>query len=276
MKTFATVLAVFILMTHGVTAGEDFAKVARETSLKYQDCIVHVTATMKVEASGMGMMMGNGEEKKIETIGTVIDPSGLTVVSLSAMDPLSICDSMTIKNEDEDSQKITAASQFSDVKIRLGDGTEITSRLVMKEPDLDLAFVLPEKSGDTKYHCINLSDSGTLAVLDDIFILARYGKALNYKPSILKTYVTCIITKPRIMYAIDYSVSCGVPAFNSSGKLVGICTTKCSQDKNSEATDEEPEMEPVILTAADVQEAAKQALAKKEEPKQKDKKEEKK
>jgi hypothetical protein len=278
MRIVASVMATLVALTTGVMAQENLAKTAKETSAKYQDCIVHVTATMKIEASGMGMMMGQGNEQKMETIGTIVDPSGLTVVSLSKMDPTSMFAGMSINVNGED-QEISAGSQFSDVKIRLADGTEVPAKLIMKEPELDLAFVIPEKNDDgKKYNFLNLSESGTVDVLDDLFTLDRFGKVLNYKPAIGKMYVVGVVAKPKLSYAINDASDLGVPAFNAAGKLIGICTLKTSQDKSRGimAMATGGGMHPIILPAADVLDTAKQALAKKDEKKEEPKKEAKK
>ncbi len=270
MRTVATAIAVLAAMTMGLTAQDNLAKTAKETSAKYQDCVVHVTATLKIEASGMGMMMGQGNEQKMETIGTIVDPSGLTVVSLSRMDPTSMFAGMSLGGEGEN-QEISAGSQFSDVKIRLADGTELPAKLIMKEPDLDLAFVIPETADKgKKYTYLDLTDSGTADVLEDLFTLDRFGKVLNYKPAISKMYIIGVVTKPKLIYAVNDASDLGVPAFNAAGKLVGICTLKISQenDRGIMAMATGGGMHPIVMPAADVLDTAKQALAKKDDNKE--------
>ena len=219
-----SVLVALIAMTTGDSYAQDsMAKTAKATSEKYQECVIHVKATIKIEASGLGIMMGQGKEQKVETIGTVIDPSGLTVVSLGRLDPTSLMGGNMAINVGGEEKQISMDSQFSDVKMRLGDGTEVPAKLILKEPDMDLAFVIPEKNDDgKKYKYINMADAGTIDVLDELFTLDRFGKVLNYKPAVGKMYITGVIAKPRLIYAINDASDLGAPAFSSSGKLIGI------------------------------------------------------
>jgi hypothetical protein len=237
-----------------------------------------------MEVSGMGMMMGAGEESKMETTGTIVDPSGLTVVSLSKMDPsgmlTKVLSSMASGGGEEggasgESQPMSVGCKFSDVKLRLADGTEVPAKLIMKEPDLDLAFIMPEKTGEgRKFNYINLADSGTVVVLDDLFTLGRFGKALNFQPAIGKMYVAGVVAKPRLSYAVNDAGDLGVPAFTAAGKLVGICTLKPDVEggtmamimKGIEAS--RGGRQSIILPAIDVQNAAKQALAHKDDKKE--------
>ena len=64
---------------------EDAAKSGREILAKCQQAVVTVKLAIK-----QSMSMGGHDSKsesKTETTGTVIDPSGLTVVSLATTDP---------------------------------------------------------------------------------------------------------------------------------------------------------------------------------------------
>lgn len=274
-KLTAVLVALVAMMTGASFAQDSMAKTAKATSEKYQDCVIHIKATMKVEASGLGIMMGQGKEQKIETIGTIIDPSGLTVVSLSKMDPMSMMGNMSINVGGED-KEISMGSQFSDVKMRLADGTEVPAKLILKEPDMDMAFIIPEKNDDgKKYNYINLTEGGTVDVLDEMFTLDRFGKVLNYKPAIGKMYVTGVIAKPRLTYAINDASDLGVPVFSAAGKLIGISAFKVSKDKEGGMMAMMGGgVHPVIIPAADVIDIAKQALAKKDEKKEEPKKEE--
>ena len=78
-------LAVFVGLTAFPAQADDAAKSGREILAKYQQAVVTVKLAIKQSIS-----MGSHDSKsesKTETTGTVIDPSGLTVVSLATTDP---------------------------------------------------------------------------------------------------------------------------------------------------------------------------------------------
>ena len=59
---------------------------AREIVKKWQCAIVNVRVVLKMRVSVGGREMQSMDES-VETVGTVIDPSGLTVLSLGSLNP---------------------------------------------------------------------------------------------------------------------------------------------------------------------------------------------
>src|ERR1700722_12080429 len=85
------ILSLALAVGGGLTAipaqADDAAKSGREILAKCQQAVVTVKLAIKQSVS-----MGGRDQKsesKTETTGTVIDPSGLTVVSLATTDPSS-------------------------------------------------------------------------------------------------------------------------------------------------------------------------------------------
>src|SRR5262245_28031372 len=100
---------------------------------------VQLVLNSKVSVPGMG---GQSNESRQDATGTVLDPSGLTVLSLSATDPGQLVQSM-MGGGDEDS-RFKVETELTDIKILLEDGTEIPAEVVLRDKDLDLAFVRPK------------------------------------------------------------------------------------------------------------------------------------
>ena len=59
---------------------------ARDLVKKWQDAIVNVRVVVKMRMSMGGREMQSNDDT-IEAVGTVVDPGGLTVVSLSSINP---------------------------------------------------------------------------------------------------------------------------------------------------------------------------------------------
>ena len=82
---------------------DDLATRGRAIFKKYQHTVVTVQIVLKshVTMSGMG---GQSSESRQDVTGTVVDPSGLTVLSLSATDPGQMMQTFMSGMSDEDSK----------------------------------------------------------------------------------------------------------------------------------------------------------------------------
>ena len=115
---------------------DELADKGRDIFKKNQHAVVTVQAVLKTTYSGNGRS-SNPSESKQDLTGTVIDPSGLTVLALSSVDPAELYRRMS------DEYK-TVETQVNDLKILLDDGTEVPSEIVLRDKDLDLAFIRPK------------------------------------------------------------------------------------------------------------------------------------
>lgn len=239
------------------------AQTAKEILKKHQDAVIWVSAVLKTQMTGMGVQFGHGQEKKVEALGTIIDPSGLTVVSYSMLDMMS----MFAVSMDGEQKEIGSKSQFSDVKMRLADGTEIPAKLVLRDPDLDLAFLFPEKKEGEKlpiFSSIKLETAPKAEVLDKLITLARLGKALDCQPLVAVSRISAVVKKPRTFYVISEMTGLGTPVFTLNGKVLGISLMRKAPKSAGMAAMMAGGISPVILPAEDVTEIAQQALKKKD------------
>jgi hypothetical protein len=254
-KKLWMVPAALVVAMGAVLAYGDAATVskAREVFNKHKDCVVMVSATVKVEATGDGRNLGT-QERKGRVLGTVIDPSGLTVVSLSAIDPAVQMQGRTVQGV-----KVSAKSEHSDIKINLADGTEVPARLVLKDEDLDLAFLAPEKKDDKlSALAVQAENAPEPKELDEIICLSRMDKSLGQAPEVATGEIGGIVRKPRLFYVGGRSL--GGPVFTLEGKLLGITVAYKIESEGA------VRMAAIILPAQDVKDVAKQALAKKDQP----------
>ncbi len=99
--------------------------------------------------------------------------------------------------------------------------------MVLTNDELGLAFIAPttplaadQKSSIT---AVELSDAKA-KILDEIIILARASKSMDYAPMCTLTRITAVMTKPRLMYYA--SAMSGSMVFSADGKLLGIAISK--------------------------------------------------
>src|ERR1044071_1232398 len=91
-KKLKVIFAVCCLVSHNAFSDE-LANRARDIFKKYQPAVVTVQLVVKSKFS-FGGFGGDARESKQEVTGTVIDPSGLTVLSLASTDPTTLLQGM--------------------------------------------------------------------------------------------------------------------------------------------------------------------------------------
>lgn len=232
--------------------------VSRDTLSRYRDAVVQVNSILKIEVTG-GSSSGAAQEQPIETLGTVIHPSGLTVVAASALNPLGAIGTLDIQGT-----SVRPQGSTSQIRLRMSDGSEIPMKQVVTDEDLDLAFLAPdpEKPAPKQtFASVPLDPAAEAKVMDELITVGRAGKLFNWEPAVGVVRIFARITKPRVNYLFSggYSGGLGTPAFTTEGRCMGIIVLKRSpammtgrQMTSGGAA--------VILPSADVAEVATTAM----------------
>src|SRR5947207_319436 len=124
-----------------LTRADELSDKGREIFKKNQRAVVTVQVVVKMKFSVPGMG-GQANESRQDVTGTVVDPSGLTVLALSSCEPGDMLQSMMAGMSDED-MKFKMETELSDVKLLLDDGTELPADIGLRDKELDMAFVRP-------------------------------------------------------------------------------------------------------------------------------------
>jgi S1-C subfamily serine protease len=237
----------------------------REMVKKWQDAIVNVRVVLKVRMSMAGREM-NSSDESVDTVGTVIDPSGLTVLSLSALNPGAMMNKlMSSAGGGNGQDQIGITSEPTDVKIRMADGREVAARIVLRDEDLDLAFLRPTVAPDKPMTAVNLGEGGKPAMLDEVVVLSRLGRVGGWTPSASVHNIGAVIERPRTFYVLGGATGgTGTPAFLPNGRIVGLLTMRQVDPGRASMMSmmggtEGLGLLAVILPAADVLEIASQA-----------------
>jgi len=258
-RVLAAVLAMAMLAPWVAWADEDAAK-ARAILEKNKLAVATVKLVVKQKFSMFGM--GSEEnESKMDITGTVIGPDGLIVVALSSTDPMAIYRSMMPSMLDEGLQM---DSELSDVKILAEDGSEIPAQVILRDNDLDLAFVRPKEKPVQPWPHIDLRNDAKPELLDKLVALNRLGKAANRAYSLSYEWVEAIVDKPRTFYVPGTQITNstqGSPVFSLDGKIVGVIVIRAIKDSDSGGGlfGMSDAVTPIILPAADILEGVQQA-----------------
>jgi hypothetical protein len=244
---------------------DELAEKGRAIFKQHQRAVVTVQVVMKAKMS-FGGMGDQGDESKQDLTGTVIDPSGLTVLALSATDPTSMFPGLLGGQEDED-MKFKFDTELTDVKILLEDGTELPAEVVLRDKDLDLAFIRPKTKPAQPMPAVDLTHAGQADVLDQVITLNRLGRAAGRAYAASVERLSAVVQKPRLFYVPESTMTTtalGSPAFLLDGKILGICVVRAvnSDGDGMGLFSLQPEgLTGIILPAADVLKVAQQAPA---------------
>lgn len=243
----AVTAAVAFLAANAPAAPEAEATAGREVMKRYADAVVGIELVVTLRVK-MGDREAPPREQRIDVNGTVISASGLTVTTLGAVDPQATLEAMRAGGGSGGPQIV--GSEFKEVKLRLADGKEVPARFVLKDADLDLAFMAPETSDPARqFPHVKLEEATDGVVLGSHYYVARAAKALQRVPMVRHTEIMGIVEKPRRLYLLT-DTSAGTPVFDARGKLLGLTVQHFA---NGARTGN------VVLPAADVADMAKQA-----------------
>jgi len=257
--SFMSLLAGFASLSRA----DEMADKGREIFKKNQRAVVTVQVVVKMKFSVPGMG-GQANESKQDVTGTVVDPSGLTVLALSSCEPGDMIQSMMAGMSDED-MKFKMETELSDVKLLLDDGTELPADIVLRDKDLDLAFVRPVTKPASAMMALDLSKSATAQVLDQVITLNRLGKAAGRAYAASVERISAVVQKPRLFYVPGSemtSTTLGSPAFSLDGNVLGVFVMRSVSQKGGGIGmfNFRPQgLTTIILPAADILKAARQA-----------------
>jgi S1-C subfamily serine protease len=269
LAVHATLLAVVALMgteRAGAQSADERAA-ARDIVKKWQQTIVNVRVVLKTRMSVGGREMQSMEDT-VESVATVIEPSGLAVMSLSALNPGGMMNRIMGQSTGSSDERFQMTSEPTDLKMRLADGRELPAKIVLRDEDLDLAFIRLTTAPEKPLAALELADEGRPVPLDPVVVVYRLGRVGGWVPGAALQNIQAIIERPRTMYVADaangFGVNMGTPAFLLNGKLAGFLVLRSvsggrpgmfSMMGGSEGMG----LLPVILPASDVREVAKQA-----------------
>ena len=224
---------ILIISCHVVVSAKP-EKVWKNILDQNADCVTWVSVTMRVEVSAGGRSMPP-QEQKLEAIGTIIAEDGLTVLSLSTVDPRAKILSRLRTGG------ASVQVNYTEVLLLMPDGSEVPAKILLKDNDLDLAYVLPiteEKSSEGKkrktfpFVPSKQGNFQSPAVLDGVVSMSKLGRNLYRQSTLRRGWVNAVIEKPRQYYVIE-NTSPGTPVFDKRGTWLGVVVYKMERGQPS-------------------------------------------
>lgn len=240
---------------------DEVAERGRAIMGEHRDAVVTISLVLQQRMSFPGSPSRN-EETKTEATGTVISPTGLTVISLSKADPSALLEAMMGSSGPQGLQMET---EIVDARIMLRDGTEIPAEVILRDNDLDMAFVRPVEKLDSTFAYVDLTKDAVPELLDQLITLNRLGKVAGRAHSASVERVDAIVKRPRTFYipgTDPTNTNLGCPAFDLDGNIVGFFLMRAirtSGGGRSMFGGSNDSIRVIILPARDVLDAAAQA-----------------
>lgn len=233
-------------------AADAITKAGQGIIKNYADSIAHIEGTFKVTAKipGMGSQK---HDSTIDTLATIVNSSGLVVTSYSMLDAVYLTPSVEQMGQNGP-MTIKLSGEIGEIRIRYADGTKVPAKVVLKDPEMDLAFLMPtEKISAQKG--LDKAPSAEADIFEQIIALKQASALAKYQPTLQIGRIAGILKKPQKLY-ITEDFGAGLPVFSVGGKLLGISLTRGEPQHYTQQG--EPEAIPVVLPIKEVMSATKQ------------------
>jgi S1-C subfamily serine protease len=228
MRSLPLLLALLLAASPSLPASDTAAAAAaRRLVAERSDAVVVVRATVSMTVSA-GDQPSQSQDRAVETLGTVVSPDGLVIVSAAAIDPGAMADGRTVQTPGGP-LRLSVVSDVKEVFIVLADGTELPAKVAIKDKDLNLALLGPVAKPSQPLVALDRWAELPLKVADEVVVLGRLGKGMERAPRADIDQVCAVISKPRPLAVIHLPYP-GCPVLDLEGRLAGITSAKPEPD----------------------------------------------
>jgi len=193
---------------------------------RFAPAIVGLKLTLKTEMEGTG---APPEESTDETVGVLVDPSGLVLLWNSSISAGRMADLFQgMGSQGSFKVKVTA----TDVRVMLpGETRERRAFVAAADSDLDLAFVQLEKRPESPLPFVDFSQPGEVAIGDSIVAVSRLSSTFDRAPYFDQVRVVGRVEQPRSAWILGggNATQGGLPYFAADGRPAGVLVTFVSR-----------------------------------------------
>jgi hypothetical protein len=220
---------------------------ARDLVAKHGNAVVFVLGTAKVRINQGGREQN--QDSRIQALVTILDSSGLGVMSLTTLDPGELLTAQMARGRGA-AAGVSVQTEASDLRYRMPDGKEVPVRVVLRDKELDLAFLRPMEKLAAPVAAIDLPTARP-AIVDAVVEVKRLPESAGWQSTALFHTVQAVVEKPRTFFILTGGVV-GSPVFDTRSQFVGVIVRLRNEADAASA-------QPIVLPAADIREVAKQA-----------------
>jgi hypothetical protein len=175
-----------------------------------------VTVRIVAELALPAMMGGEKHEMREETLGTIVDKSGLVLVASAALDP---AEHMNMMFGDEAEVESTVTS----LKVVIGnDNKELPATVVAKDDKLGFSYVKITDLGDRQLTAMAFDQKSELAIGTEVYAVRRLPEGYDFAPFAARNTIAGRIKKPRSAWVLAEGLDTSSPVFTADGALCGV------------------------------------------------------
>lgn len=193
---------------------------------RYAPAVVGVRLTLRTEMEGTG---APPEESTDETVGTVVDGSGLILIWNSHISSGRMADLFAgAGRQDGFRLKVTA----TDVRVTVpGDGGERRAFVAAADSDLDLAFLQLEEPPSPPLPSVDFAAAAEVAIGDTLAVVTRMSSGFDRAPYFDLVRVVGRVEQPRSAWILGAgnATQAGLPYFAADGRPAGVLVTVVSR-----------------------------------------------
>jgi Trypsin-like peptidase domain len=202
----------------------DIRVTGRATAEQVRHAVITIRIVLKLKIGFGGQ--AQDQEQKVEVAGVVIDAAGLTVASAASIDPSGALRKMS----GGQASRMKVESEVKETTLLLEDGTEVEADVVLKDTDLDLAFLKPREAG-RRFRAVTLRPrAGTVPLLTPIFVVSRLGKLTSRALALATGEIRASVHGPAPYYVTDPETAgfVGSVAYTADGIPLGVFVNRFS------------------------------------------------
>jgi hypothetical protein len=184
--------------------------------------VLPVRAYLKVRAAFGGQTMEMEEET--ETAGVVADPTGLIVLSNTALGGESSPLFQALKSR---MPGLELQVDVTRLVVLVGPGLEEReASLLVRDGQRDLAWIEVQGARERPLDAVDLATGVEPVVGQRLICVRRMARGFDYAPELVRAYVTSRLPRPRLLYGLKGDLagveSIGQVLFDLAGRPVGV------------------------------------------------------
>jgi len=227
---------------------------ARDVLERYHQTVVTLKIVVSVSFGG------DENENESEANATLISPDGVAVLALSAIDPTALLGAEITSNPDN-----PFSLRIVSLKMILAGGEEREAEVVLRDKDLDVAFV---RLKDAPQEPLPFADPAQAAdsvrVLDPYVCIGQEGPVVQRAHTVFIDRIEGRVDRPRTYYLVSRTrtqqILCS-PLFTLGGRLIGFGVTRHQQHE-----DKDDDLLAVVVPATQIRELISQIPPRGETP----------
>ena len=160
-------------------------------------------------------------ESEAEITGVMIDPAGLVLCGNTRLGSPRMM------------RSIGGSATPTDMKVLIGDDTDgLEAKVLVRDSELDLAWVKIKKPGDRKFAYVDLARAATPIVGQRLLAIRKMAKYFDRAMTFSEGRLSGKTRKPRelLVPTGTMTLEAGLPVFSTTGEIVGIVVVQMPED----------------------------------------------